>query len=376
MAEAQSDLNHTPLFDLHKRHGARMVPFAGFSMPVQFDGGIIEEHLHTRQRAGLFDVSHMGQIIVHGTDVAAAFERIVPGDIQSLREGQCRYTMLTNDAGGIIDDLIVTHRGDTLHVVLNASRADVDIAHIEAAIGSDVRIERIADRALIALQGPDAAAVMGRYAHPAPLLPAMSGSDMHIGHAVCQINRSGYTGEDGFEISLPADDAETIAEMLLDEPEVAPVGLGARDSLRLEAGLCLYGNDIDEQTTPIEASLAWTISARRREAADFPGAAIILDQLANGPSKKRIGIRIHGRMPARGGAPIIDAETNNTIGTVTSGGFGPCVNLPADGGPIAMGYVDTQLATPGRAVKLMVRKTELDGEIVRLPFVKSNQIKL
>jgi aminomethyltransferase len=356
-------LRQTPLYQLHQSLGARMVPFAGYEMPVQYPTGILAEHLHTRAQAGLFDVSHMGQAFLAGADPGAALERLVPGDIRGLALQRMRYTLLLNEAGGILDDLMATRLGDRLFVVVNAATKDRDFTHLQAHLGSTVRIERREDRALLALQGPAAARVLERLAGGIAQMRFMSAAAMTLDGQKCLVTRSGYTGEDGFEISLPAAGAQALAERLLAEPEVKPIGLGARDSLRLEAGLCLYGHDIDETTTPIEADLAWTIGKRRREAGDFPGASIILQQLADGPARKRVGIRPDGRAPAREGTPIL-ALGGAEIGRVTSGGFGPSLEAP-----MAMGYVDIASAAEGTALTFVVRGSARPAHVVQLPFV-------
>ncbi len=361
--DAAPPLKRTPLYNLHQSLGARMVPFAGYEMPVQYPAGILAEHLHTRARAGLFDVSHMGQLRLGGPDPAAAFEALVPGEIRALRPMRMRYSLLLNEAGGILDDLMTTRLGDGLFVVVNAATKDADLAHLRARLGGAVTIELIEDRALLALQGPAAAAVLARLGDGLAQLPFMSAAEMALNGEPCLVTRSGYTGEDGFEISLPGAAAPGLAERLLAEPEVMPIGLGARDSLRLEAGLCLYGHDIDETTTPVEADLAWTIGARRRAAGDFPGAAVILRQLAQGPSRQRVGIRPDGRAPAREGAVIADAA-GNEIGRVTSGGFGPSL-----GAPVAMGYVEAAHAVDGAALSLLVRGSPRPARVAPLPFV-------
>jgi aminomethyltransferase len=341
-----------------------MVAFAGYEMPVQYPGGIIAEHLHTREKAGLFDVSHMGQIALRGEAAARALERLVPGDLQGLAPGRMRYTLLLNEQGGILDDLMATRIEDGLLLVVNAARKEADLAHLRAHLGPEAGIEPQFERALLALQGPQAASVLARLAGAdVARMPFMSAAGTRVAGAPCFVTRSGYTGEDGFELSMAADDAVAVAEALLAEPEVAPIGLGARDTLRLEAGLCLYGHDIDETTTPIEAGLAWTIGKRRRDAADFPGAATILRQLAEGPSRKRVGIRPDGRAPAREGTAITDPQ-GNPAGRVTSGGFGPSV-----GTPIAMGYVDSRHAAEGAALALIVRDVPRPARVARLPFV-------
>ena len=296
-----AELKRTPLYDLHRELGAKLVDFAGWEMPVQYPAGILREHNHCRSAAALFDVSHMGQALVRGPDAAAAFEGLVPGNVQGLAPGRVRYTMLTNDEGGILDDLMVANAGDgTLHVVVNAGGRDADLAYMRAGLEPEgCAVEELADRALLALQGPAAETVLTRFAPAAEDLPFMATALMEVTGIPCRVSRSGYTGEDGFEISVAADDAVNLARRLLEEPEVAPAGLGARDSLRLEAGLCLYGHDIDATTTPVEAGLTWTIAKRRREEGGFPGAEVIRRQLAEGPPRKLVGIRPEGRAPAR-----------------------------------------------------------------------------
>lgn len=369
--DADASLNRTPLYELHVSLGAKMVPFAGYEMPVQYPLGILKEHLHTREKAGLFDVSHMGQAFLIGPDhdtTAAALEALVPADIANLKPGQQRYSQLLNDEGGIIDDLMVTrsHAADddgSLMLVVNASRKDVDYAHIAARLPDDVRLEPMPERALLALQGPAAKDVMTKLSDVAAGLPFMGASSGKVGEFDCHISRSGYTGEDGFEISVAATKAEKLARLLLAQEGVQPIGLGARDSLRLEAGLCLYGHDIDETTSPIEAGLVWSIQKRRREQGGFPGAQRIQDELANGPERRRVGIKPDGRAPAREGTEIL-ALLGDKLGVVTSGGFGPSVN-----GPVAMGYVRASYAEPGKSVNLMVRGKALSATIAPLPFV-------
>ena len=364
MTDSAETLQRTPLYDLHRGLGARLVPFAGYEMPVQYPAGIIAEHSHTRTMAGLFDVSHMGQVRLTGADAAALLERLVPGDIQGLMPGRMRYTQFTNDKGGIRDDLMVTRRDADLFLVVNAACKAADIAHLKLHLGD--RVEALADRALLALQGPQAAAVMARLAPEAPKLAFMSGAAMAVAGFAAFVTRSGYTGEDGFEISVTGRDADALARRLLAEPEVKPIGLGARDSLRLEAGLCLYGHDIDPDTTPIEAGLAWSIGKRRREEANFFGASIIVEQLRHGAPRRRVGLRPEGRVPVREGAPIADAN-GRTVGRVTSGGFGPTV-----GGPVAMGYVAAAQATP---LTLTVRDKPIAARVVLLPFVPHRYAK-
>jgi aminomethyltransferase len=332
-------------------------------MPVQYPQGIIAEHQHCRTAAGLFDVSHMGQVILEGANAAAALEALVPGDITGLAPGRTRYTLFTDDNAGILDDLMVTNAGDHLFLVVNASCKAQDIAHLQKSLGDRIRVRELADRALLALQGPQAAAVMARLTPDTVAMGFMSFKPTRIGDIACWVTRSGYTGEDGFEISVPAADAEKLAKLLLAQSEVKPIGLGARDSLRLEAGLCLYGHDIDRSTTPIEADLAWTIGKRRREQGGFPGAAIVERQLRDGPARRRVGIQPEGRAPAREQTPVIGLD-GSEFGMVTSGGYGPTV-----GGPVAMGYVTAKTAAEGTAVHLFVRGKPLPAKIVKLPFV-------
>jgi aminomethyltransferase len=355
---------------LHLERGAKMVPFAGYEMPVQYATGVMAEHQHTRHAAGLFDVSHMGQAIIRGVDRVQALERLLPGDLQALAEGRIRYSQLTNDRGGIKDDLMVTNAGDHLFLVVNAACKAADIAHLKAGLGHGATIEELTDRALLALQGPQAATVLARLAPEALSMPFMSHRGLDVDGIACLVSRSGYTGEDGFEISLPADRAEDLARRLLAEPEVLPIGLGARDSLRLEAGLCLYGSDIDETTTPVEAALVWSISKRRREQGGFPGATQIQQQLRDGPSRLRVGIKSLDKAPARAHTSIAD-KAGQIIGEVTSGGFGPSV-----GGPVAMGYVQAAFAKPGTAVDLLVRGTPRDAVVVAMPFVPHHYRKI
>ena len=355
-------LKKSPLNDLHVELGAKMVPFAGYAMPVQYPAGILTEHLHCRSGASLFDVSHMGQIALNGMDAAKALEALVPADVQNLAPHRVRYTMFTNDQGGILDDLMVTNAGGHLFLVVNASCKEADLKLLQDKLGLDVEIQELADRALLALQGPKAAEVMARHAPECLDMPFMSFGALVIGGIACFATRSGYSGEDGFEISIPANQADSIARLLLAEPEVAPAGLGARDSLRLEAGLCLYGNDIDPATTPIEAGLSWTIQRSRRESGGFPGAAIILKQIEEGVARLRVGLQPDGKAPARAHTEITDTQ-GRPIGEVTSGGYGPSV-----GGPVAMGYVKSGFASAGTNVKLVVRGKPLDARVVALPF--------
>jgi len=368
------DLARTPLHDLHVRRGARMVPFAGYAMPVQYPTGIIKEHLHTRAAAGLFDVSHMGQIALRArsgalADAARALEALVPGDMLGLAPGRQRYTLFTTAAGGVIDDLMVANHGDRLVLVVNAARKGEDEGHLRAHLDGSCVIDALTDRALIALQGPAAEAVLARLAPEVAAMRFMDVRAVALVGTACLVSRSGYTGEDGFEISVPARDAEALAEALLRDPAVAPVGLGARDSLRLEAGLCLYGADLDEKTTPVEAALEWAIPAVRRDggarAGGFAGADAIIGQLANGAPRRRVGLRPEGRAPVREHAPLHDREDGEKpVGTVTSGGFGASLNAP-----IAMGFVPRAAATPGTRLFAEVRGKRLPVAVAALPFV-------
>jgi aminomethyltransferase len=371
VAETPPLLAVTPLRALHVARGSRMVPFAGYEMPVQYADGIIAEHTHTRSAAGLFDVSHMGQAFLVGADhasAARALETLVPADLASLAPGRQRYTQILNEDGGILDDLMVTRSSDpsedgVLMLVVNAARKEVDFAHLVARLPAGVRLLRADHRALVALQGPLAAEVLARHARDAAGMEFMSARSTSFDGIDCHISRSGYTGEDGFEISVKGTRVVAIVERMLDDPRVKLAGLGARDSLRLEAGLCLYGHDIDETTSPVEAALAWSIGKRRREEGGFPGAARIQRELAEGPARLRVGLKPEGRAPAREGTEI-RATDGTVIGKVTSGGFGPTIE-----GPIAMGYVDRSHAAPGTPVVLIVREKELPANVVSLPFV-------
>jgi aminomethyltransferase len=369
MTDHSQDLKKTPLDSLHRELGAKMVPFAGYDMPVQYSDGILSEHLHTREQASLFDVSHMGQAAIRGENPVAALESLVPGDLAALSDGQMRYTMFTNEQGGILDDLMVTRRGDHLFLIVNAACKDQDYALMEAGLPAGNTLEIIEGHALLALQGPKAATVLGRLAPVVRLMDFMTSEPISIGDIHCIISRSGYSGEDGYEISLPAEDAERLALLLLNETEVRAAGLGARDSLRLEAGLCLYGNDIDETTTPIQAGLIWTISKRRRAEGGFPGAGVIQGEIENGAARKRVGIKPEGKAPARAHTEITD-KNGVVIGEITSGGFGPSVN-----GPVAMGYVKTEFAKVETAVDLMVRGKAQPAQVFKLPFSEHRYYK-
>lgn len=377
---ATTSLATTPLDRWHRKLGARMVPFAGYAMPVQYDfpeplsercrGGVLAEHLHCRAKAALFDVSHMGQARIEGPGADAALETLVVGDIAGLRAGRQRYTLLTNPAGGIMDDLMIARPApESWFLVVNAANKAADFAHIAAHLPAGLDLETLPDRALLALQGPKAATVLGALDPALAALPFLGFAAATLAGIPCLISRSGYTGEDGYEISCPAEAAEALADWLLDDPAVVPAGLGARDSLRLEAGLCLHGNDIDATTNPVEAGLTWTIGKRRRMAADFPGAGPILDMLANGPPRLRVGIRPDGRAPARAGTAILNAA-GETIGAVTSGGFAPSLNAP-----IAMGYVRRDCAEDGTDILLAVRGQRLPARIAPMPFVPHRYVR-
>ena len=360
----------TPLHALHVKLGARMASFAGYDMPIHYPAGVLAEHLHTRKAAGLFDVSHMGQALIEGADhaaVATFLESLCPADLLNLAPGRQRYTQLLNETGGIVDDLMVTRpprANGSLRLIVNAARKAVDFALIREQLPLGVRLTPLPEAALIALQGPLAAATLRRLAPGEGLetMAFMSARPAGLAGFETFVSRSGYTGEDGYEISLASTQAERFARILLSQPDVAPIGLGARDSLRLEAGLCLYGHELDETVDPIEAALSWSIQKRRRVEGGFPGARRIQGELANGPDRQRVGVRPDGRAPAREGTEIVSADSA-PIGVVTSGGFGPSV-----GGPIAMGYVARAHATVGTPISLMVRGKPLSARVVTLPF--------
>lgn len=369
-----ANLKTTPLHALHIALGARMVPFAGYDMPVQYPAGVMKEHLFTRSSAGLFDVSHMGQVIVraksgNNADAALALESLVPVDVLGLKEGRQRYALFTDDNGHILDDLMITNRGDHFFVVVNAACKDTDVAHMKKHIGDRCDIELLDDRALIALQGPRAEAVLEELWGDVSAMKFMDVRDATLLDTPAIVSRSGYSGEDGFEISVPADKAEAVSKALLEHPDCEAIGLGARDSLRLEAGLCLYGNDIDTTTSPVEASLEWAMQKVRRtggeRAGGFPGAERILGEMTNGTSRRRVGLKPEGKAPVRGHAKLFaDAEGSREIGEVTSGGFGPSVE-----GPVAMGYVPAEFATPGTTVFAEVRGKYLPVAVATLPFI-------
>jgi len=355
----------TPLFDLHVELGGKMVDFAGWEMPVQYPMGIMGEHKQCREKAALFDVSHMGQVILRGENVGEKLETLCPQAYATLKEGKARYGFFTNEDGGIMDDLIVSNAGDHYFVVVNAALRHQDIPHMQANLDG-VEVTEIFDRALVAVQGPKAEDVVGDLCPAARELKFMETTVAEIGGAECRISRLGYTGEDGYEISIPEADAIRVSKLFLAHDDCEPAGLGARDSLRLEAGLCLYGNDIDQSTSPIEASLSWAIQKRRKEEGGFPGAARIQKELAEGAAKKLVGIKPEGRAPARQGVEI-QSEGGDTLGAITSGSFGPTV-----GGPVAMGYVAADQSAAGTKVNLIIRGKAQPAEIVALPFVTQN----
>jgi aminomethyltransferase len=370
----QSQLKRTPLHALHVAHGGKMVPFAGYDMPVQYATGVLREHLHTRTHAGLFDVSHMGQIALRAKsgkvqDAALALERLVPQDILSIPAGRQRYAQFTNQSGGLLDDLMVANFGSHLFLVVNAACKIEDEAHLRAHLSDVCVIEPLPDRALIALQGPKAESALAKLCPEAPAMRFMDAGPHKVDGIECFVSRSGYTGEDGFEISAPAGQAEALAKTLLGNSDVLPIGLGARDSLRLEAGLCLYGHDIDTTTTPVEGALEWSLQKSRRNGGarpgGFPGADAILAQLEKGASRRRVGLKPEGRAPVREGAPLFaDATSSEQIGAVTSGGFGPSINAP-----VAMGYLPSPLATSGSLVFAELRGQRLPLRISPMPFV-------
>ena len=370
----QSPLKHTPLHALHASCGGKMVPFAGYDMPVQYATGVLKEHLHTRTSAGLFDVSHMGQIAVRArsgrvADAAEALERVVPADVLSLAPGRQRYAFFTNSSGGIIDDLMIGHCGEHFALVVNANRKEVDEWHLRDALLDTCTIDVLEDRALLALQGPAAEAVLARLSPSSASMRFMDIRPISMAGVNCVISRSGYTGEDGFEISTPARDAEKVARALLADQAVTLVGLGARDSLRTEAGLCLYGCDIDESTTPVEAALDWAIPKVRRwggaRGGNFPGADVVLEQLERGAPRCRVGLQPRGRAPVRAGVLLYaDATASQSVGAVTSGTFGPSA-----AGPVAMGYVPRALSRPTTLLFADVRGNRLPVEVTELPFV-------
>jgi aminomethyltransferase len=368
-----TEMLKTPLHALHEGLGGRMVGFAGYSMPVHYPTGILKEHLHTRAAAGLFDVSHMGQVAIRPSsgdlaDTARALETLMPVDLLGLAPGRQRYGLLTDSAGGILDDLMVANRGDHFLLVVNAARKADDLAHLEAGLGAACAVEPL-ERGLLALQGPKAAAVLGALHPDVAGMRFMDVRAIEIGGMPAVVSRSGYTGEDGFEISLGAQDTRDLAERLLGAPDVLPIGLGARDSLRLEAGLCLYGHDIDETTTPVEAALEWAIQPARRRggarAGGFPGAEVILDQIAAGATRRRVGLRPEGRAPMREGTELFAEAEGAALGTITSGGFGPSLDAP-----VAMGYVPIGQAAPGIRLLGRLRGKMHAVTVAKMPMIE------
>ncbi len=365
---AGSKLRPTPLHALHRELGAKLVPFAGYEMPLQYAAGIVKEHNHVRSGAGLFDVSHMGQARIEGPDfetVATALEALVPADIHGLKPGRMRYTQLLNARGGIVDDLMVTRdsEGPCLSLIVNASRQAIDFARMVAQLPANVHLAPQADRALLALQGPKAAEVLSRLIPGAWKLSFMGSAMFHVNSEAVQVSRSGYTGEDGFEISVQAASADSLARSLLAAPGVLPIGLGARDTLRLEAGLPLYGQDMDEETSPVEAGLSFSIGKRRRAQGGFPGAERVLRELSEGANRLRVGVKLEGRAAARTGMKVADAA-GNAIGQVTSGAF-----TPTAAASIAMAYIPPSFAGPGTQIAVEIRGALLPGRVVPMPFV-------
>ncbi|WOH68705.1 glycine cleavage system aminomethyltransferase GcvT [Bradyrhizobium sp. BWA-3-5] len=370
----ESSLNRTPLHALHVARGGKMVPFAGYEMPVQFAPGVLKEHLHTRSAAGLFDVSHMGQLALRPKsgrveDAALALERLVPQDIVAIAPGRQRYAQFTNEDGGLLDDLMVANFGDHLFLVVNAACKKEDEAHLRAHLSDSCTIDSLRDRALIALQGPKAESALARLGADVTAMKFMDAGPRKVAGFDCFVSRSGYTGEDGFEISVPGAQAEALVTMLLQNPDVLPIGLGARDSLRLEAGLCLYGHDIDIATTPVEGALEWSVQKSRRtggaRAGGFPGADKILSQFEKGAARRRVGLLAQGRAPVREGALLFaDSTSSEAVGKVTSGGFGPSLNAP-----VAMGYLPTSLSANGTQVFAEVRGQRLPLLTAPMPFV-------
>ena len=355
-------LDKLPLDGWHRARGARMVPFAGYEMPVQYEG-IIAEHLWTRENAGLFDVSHMGQLLIHGAGVDAALETLMPADFRAAKDMKPKYSLLLDEEGGILDDLMATRRGEDFYVVVNGATKHGDIAYMERRLPEAVIVDYMKEQALLALQGPRAAEVLDRIVPGVSNLAFMEGAPFHWNGRSLWISRSGYTGEDGFEISVPAVAATELADAITADALVKPIGLGARDSLRLEAGLPLYGHDLDDRTTPVMADLTFAINKRRRAEGGFAGALRIMAELQNGPAEKRVGFEVDGRQPVREGALVLDGE-GNEVGKVTSGGFSPSLQRP-----IAMGYVATPLSQPGTALKLEQRGKLFDARVAPMPFV-------
>ena len=374
MAEA-TQLDRTPLYDLHRSLGGKMVPFAGYDMPVQYSAGVMKEHLHTRAAAGLFDVSHMGQVAIRPKsgaieDAARALERLVPVDVLGLKDGRQRYGVFTDESGGILDDLMIANRGDHLFLVVNAACKAEDVAHLKEHLSGSCEVEELVDRALIALQGPKAEIALAMLAPAVSQMRFMDVRSLDLLGAPAIVSRSGYTGEDGFEISVPASRVEDVAKALLDMEAVEPIGLGARDSLRLEAGLCLYGNDIDRSTSPVEGAIEWAIQRVRRpggeRAGGFPGEARIFSELTEGPARRRVGLRPDGRAPVRAGAELFtDEDGGEPIGRITSGGFGPTLEAP-----VAMGYVPAERSESGTRLFADLRGRRIPVTVTPTPFVE------
>jgi aminomethyltransferase len=364
MTDIETSPAESPLAldDWHRARGARIVPFAGYAMPIQYEG-IMAEHRWTRESAGLFDVSHMGQFLIAGSEAEKGLEALLPTDFGILKEGRPKYSLLLTDDGGIIDDLMVTRRGDHFYMVVNGATKHGDLAHLQELLPRGVVVDHMKEQALLALQGPRAGEVMARLVPETAGLTFMTGGPFSLAGVKAWISRSGYTGEDGFEISVPASAVEAVATLLADQEEVKPIGLGARDSLRLEAGLPLYGHDIDLHTTPVEAGLTFALSKRRREQGGFPGWYRIARELAEGPIRRRVGLTIEGRQPVREGALIVDDE-GNEVGKVTSGGFSPTLEAP-----IAMAYVPAGAAATGSSVRMAQRGKIFTGQVADLPFV-------
>jgi aminomethyltransferase len=365
MTDSTESLRKTPLHALHVELGAKMVPFAGYDMPVQYPTGVLKEHLHTREKAGLFDVSHMGQAFLGGDDPAKALERVTPADVQGLKEGMQRYGLLLNDGGTIIDDFMFTHLAGEkdLYLVVNGATKEGDFAYMAEKLKSVATLTPKPERALLALQGPAAGKVLEKLSPGIDTMIFMQVRRATVAGCPAIVSRSGYTGEDGFEISLEDKDVEKVARALLADPDVLPIGLAARDSLRLEAGLCLYGHDIDETRDPVEANLVWSIGKRRKESKDFPAAEKIMGEIASGTKTKRVGILPIGKAPAREGTEIAD-KSGKIIGKITSGGFGPSLNAP-----VAMGYVDSAFAKEGTEIDLIVRGKPNPARVAPMPFV-------
>ena len=372
MAQA---LRKTPLYDLHRDLGAKLTEFAGYEMPVQYGLGILSEHQHTRAKAGLFDVSHMGQVILRGrsyTETALALEKLLPTDVLGLEVGRQRYGLLTTNSGGILDDLMFSNRGDHIFIVLNAACKNSDIKHLKSLLEPEILVEEVLNRALVALQGPASETVLGELNPQVKNMKFMDVETLLVSGVECWISRSGYTGEDGFEISIPAADAELVTRSILSNENVEFIGLGARDSLRLEAGLCLYGHDINQATTPVEASLTWAIQKVRRangeRAGGFIGSKIILKQLDEGTERKRVGFLPQTRAPMREGVEVFETErSKDTIGIITSGGYGPTV-----GHPVAMGYIDSKYAQNKNNLFGELRGKRVPVKVSKIPFVPLN----